>query len=80
MVDDYRYAGIDFHNDPNPVLPEGEDWDVALGKKHVISFHAVIVFYMFCDFMIFLVYGITNFLFCIDQRGCPRSHVEAYKG
>lgn len=33
MVDDYGYVGIDFHNDPDLVLPEGEDWDAALGKK-----------------------------------------------
>ena len=38
MVDDYAYAGIDFHNDPDLVLPEGEDWAATLGKKHVISF------------------------------------------
>ena len=33
VVDDYRYAGIDFHNDSDLVLPEGDEWDVALGKK-----------------------------------------------
>jgi hypothetical protein len=36
MVDDYGYAGIDFRNDPNLVLPKGEDWDTTLGKKHAI--------------------------------------------
>jgi hypothetical protein len=25
VVDDYGYVGIDFHNDPNLVLLEGED-------------------------------------------------------
>jgi hypothetical protein len=30
VVDDYGYAGIDFHNDPDLVLPEGEDWDTSL--------------------------------------------------
>ena len=34
MVDDYGYAGIDFRNDPNLVLPKGEDYDATLGKKH----------------------------------------------
>lgn len=63
MVDDYGYVGIDFRNDLNLVLPECEDWDVALGKKHVFSFHVVIL-YMFCDFIMFLVYGITNIMFC----------------
>lgn len=38
MVDDYGYAGIDFHNDPDLVLPEGKDWDATQDKKHVISF------------------------------------------
>jgi hypothetical protein len=33
MVDDYGYARIDFRNDPDLVLPEGEDWNAALGKK-----------------------------------------------
>jgi hypothetical protein len=62
MVDDYGYAGIDFQNDPDLVLPKGKDWDATLGKKHVISFHAVI--FIFFDFIMFLVYGITNILFC----------------
>ena len=34
VVDDYRYARIDFHNDPDLVLPKGDEWDVALGKKN----------------------------------------------
>ena len=67
MVDDYGYARIDLRNDPDLVFLEGEDWDVALDKKHVISFYAVIFFYMPCDFIMFLVYGITNILFC---RSC----------
>ena len=37
MVDDYVYVGINFRNDPDLVLPEGEDWDATLGKKHAIS-------------------------------------------
>ena len=41
MVDDYG-AGIDFHHDPDLVLPNGEDWDASLGKKHVFSFHTII--------------------------------------
>ena len=31
VVDDYGYARIDFHNDPDLVLPEGDDWDASLG-------------------------------------------------
>lgn len=31
VVDDYGYAGIDFCNDPDLVLPEGYDWNASLG-------------------------------------------------
>ena len=31
VMDDYGYAGIDFRNDPDLVLPEGYDWDASLG-------------------------------------------------
>ena len=31
VVDDYGYAGIDFRNDPDLVLVEGDDWDTSLG-------------------------------------------------
>ena len=47
MVDDYGYAGIDFRNDPDLVLPKGEDWDASLGKKHGISFSIVMFFECF---------------------------------
>ena len=33
VVDDYGYVGIDFRNDPDLVLPKGDEWDAALGKK-----------------------------------------------
>ena len=33
VVDDYRYVGINFRSDPDLVIPEGDDWDAALGKK-----------------------------------------------
>ena len=32
-MDDYGYVGIDFHNDLDLVLPEGDEWDATLGKK-----------------------------------------------
>lgn len=46
VIDDYGYAGIDFCNGPDLVLPEGDDWDSTLGKKHALSlfFLAVIFF------------------------------------
>lgn len=31
-IDDYGYAGIDFHKDPELVLPKGEQWDREIGK------------------------------------------------
>ena len=40
MVDDYGYAGIDFHQDLDLALSDDEDWDASLGKKHVISFQS----------------------------------------
>jgi hypothetical protein len=55
VVDDYGYARIDFHNDPNLVLLEGEDWDSALGKKHVVSSFSSDVFDIF---MIYNVFGV----------------------
>ena len=36
VVDDYGYAGIDFRNDLDLVLPEGDEWDAALGKKNML--------------------------------------------
>ena len=66
MVDDYGYAGIDFHNDPDLVLLEGEDWDATLGKKHVISFSYsdyFLIYFVILSFF-FWVYGITDILFC----------------
>ena len=76
MVDDYGYAGIDFHNDPDQVLLEGKDWDAALGKKYVISFHAVVSFYMFCDFIIFFgawynKHSVLQIVHRYGQWGCP---------
>jgi hypothetical protein len=33
VVDDYGYMGIDFCNDLDLVLPKGDEWNAALGKK-----------------------------------------------
>lgn len=32
-IDDYSYAGSDFWNDLNMILPPGGQWDIDLGKK-----------------------------------------------
>jgi hypothetical protein len=55
VVDDYGYTGIDFRNDPDMVLPEGEEWDSTLGKKHAISSFSSDIFYIF---MIYNVFGV----------------------
>lgn len=55
MVDDYGYAGIDFRNEPDLFLPEGEDWDSALGKKYVISSFNSDVFDIFMIYNVFCV-------------------------
>ena len=34
FVEDWPYSGTDFTGDPDLPLPEGEDWDEALGKTH----------------------------------------------
>ena len=47
---------------------EDADLDASLGKKHVISRHANI-FICFFNFIMFLVYGITNIL-CMICRSC----------
>ena len=60
MVDDYGYVRINFHHDPDLVLPDDKDWDASLRKKHVISFQSF--FCMFFDFLMFLVDGITKIL------------------
>ena len=43
VVDDYDYARINFRQDPDLELPNDEDWDASLGKKHVISFQSFFV-------------------------------------
>ena len=54
VVDDYRYAGIDFCNDLDLVLPEGYDWDASLGMLDL--FFQQLCFYAFHFF--FYVFGI----------------------
>ena len=54
IVDDYGYAGIDFRNDPDLVLPEGDEWDAALGKKkYALSLFSVVMFLVFSSFLCF---------------------------
>lgn len=47
VIDDYGYAGIDFCNDPDLVLTEGDDWDSTLGKKHALSLLSAVIFFIF---------------------------------
>jgi hypothetical protein len=53
MIDDYAYVGLDFHNDPDLVLPEGSQWG-ELGEKDILllycfckCFQNIKCFYMF---------------------------------
>jgi hypothetical protein len=67
IVDDYGYAGIDFRNDPDLVLPEGYNWDASLGMLDLFCFLAVIYFFdAFHSFICF--WCLTQFsLFCTDR-------------
>jgi hypothetical protein len=33
VVDDYVYHGVDYHDDPDMVLPEGERFNMSLVRK-----------------------------------------------
>jgi hypothetical protein len=37
MIEDYAYAGLDFHSDPDLALPEDAQWG-DLSKKYPIFF------------------------------------------
>jgi len=37
VIDDCAYAGVDFHGDPDLVLPEGAQWG-AIGKNVLTMF------------------------------------------
>ena len=85
-MDDYGYVGIDFRQDLDLVLPDYDDWDASLGKKHVISLHAKFI-YMFLDIIMLFLHGIRKHyvydfqIVCqYDQRGCPQYNTEVHRG
>lgn len=45
VIDDYEYAGIVFREDPELVLPEGEEWDRDIGKYDACLFEKVHLFF-----------------------------------
>ena len=45
MVEDHAYEGVDFQNDPELVLPEGEVWDDR--GKQTLSTYFFEIFYLF---------------------------------
>jgi hypothetical protein len=47
MIEDYTYAGVDFQEDPDLVLPEGYQWSDA-GKKKIFSFSFYFIFFFLC--------------------------------
>ena len=55
-MDDYGYAGIDFHNDPDLVLPKGYDWDASLGMLDLFCLSNYIFFNAFHFFL--YVFGV----------------------
>ena len=55
FVQDWPYAGLDFRNDPDLVLPPGEQWDDAGMTLRLFEF--CIVFY-------FYVHVLINVLLC----------------
>ena len=66
VVDDYKYVGIDFRNDPDLVLPEGDEWEAALGKKkYALSLLSIVIY--FYVFIIFYVFGVWHVFHCFVQ-------------
>ena len=54
VVNDYGYVRIDFHNDPDLVLPDGDEWDTTLGKKkYALSLFLAVMFLCFHHFLCF---------------------------
>jgi hypothetical protein len=46
-IDDYAYHGVDYRDDPDMVLPEGERFNDEFGKKDKFSVYIFLVFLMF---------------------------------
>ena len=78
VVDDYRYVRIDFYNDPNLVLPEGNEWDAALGKKHALSLLSAVIFFIFSLFVMFLVFDMIFIVLCRSRGEAANRDVLAY--
>jgi hypothetical protein len=72
-VDDYAYHGVNYRDDPNMVLPEGEGFNDELGKKDKFT-----LFLVFLDVFVILLYigcffvcNITNcflYVYCAPVR------------
>jgi hypothetical protein len=50
VIDDYAYDGVDYRDDPDMVLPEGERFSDEFGKKDTIF--SIFLFYIFNVFVI----------------------------
>lgn len=46
VIDDYGYAGIDIREDPELVLPKGEEWDHDIGNYDDCLFEKFICFFI----------------------------------
>jgi hypothetical protein len=55
MVEDYAYAGLDFHGDPDLALPEDTQWG-DIGKKYTDFYLLnVFVFLTYLNVFVFIV-------------------------
>ena len=68
VVDDIGYTGIDFRHDPDLVLPEGEDWDAALGMLRSLLFMFLMYFLIFLLLFFFFFYCLTQYFFLHRSR------------
>ena len=62
-IDDYPYAGIDFHGDPNMPLPTGEAYG-DIGKESQTLFLSFDLFNFFCIF--FYILNQKKYFWCDD--------------
>jgi hypothetical protein len=61
-VDDYAYHGVNYRDDPDMVLPEGEGFNDELGKKDKFTLFLVffIMFFVILLYIDVFVCNITN--------------------
>lgn len=68
VINDYAYVGIDLREDPNMVLPEGEDWDDDLGE--FLFCQNIKIFLLFLKYLMFFIYSMFD---CRKCGSCAAS-------